>query len=141
MLFPNLFGCKPAGDMLCCESGGKIQPGDCDRNAEDYFSELRTISHPFSIISVISFYVPKWYHFHSNEARAEQLNTVMYLQMVLQTHPPFIDATRQMGTGSKNSYWRVESRHINRWFWVSSESDFCANEQPNEILHNHMAGL
>ncbi len=27
------------------------------------------------------------------------------------------------------------------WLWVSLESGLCESAQPNEILHNHMAGL
>lgn len=37
-------------------------------NTERLFTET-TISHPFAITSVISFYTKKWYHFHSNEVR------------------------------------------------------------------------
>lgn len=36
------------------------------------------ISHPFTITSMISFYIKKWYHFHSNEARSRAGSTLSF---------------------------------------------------------------
>lgn len=74
MLFPNFLDIVAGAwhsliRVVVCEREKTLQ-GDGDRFHQRWrlFTET-TISHPFAITSVISFYTKKWHHFHSNEVR------------------------------------------------------------------------
>lgn len=148
MLFPNFLDIFADGShslirVVVCEPE-KTLHGDGDRFHQHWslFSET-TISHPFAITSVISFYTKKWYHFHSNEVRR---------RVAQHYHLPIDDYANSHTVHwcNKRKKKRAEKTVIRasrvfttagEWLWVSLESGFCESAQPNEILHHHMAGL
>lgn len=127
--------------MIYCESGGKIQPGDVDRNAEDYSAHrnFSSVFHHFSDFllrpKVVSFPF-KW----SPEQSSSTLScTYRWLCKFMLCSSM---QREKWGRVEKTVIWG--SRFVtsaDEWLWVSLESGFCAIEQPNEILHSHMAGL
>lgn len=64
--------------MFACESAATPPLARCEggrRRGEEIHLRWRlftetTMSHPFSITSMISFYTKKWHHFHSNEVQS-----------------------------------------------------------------------
>lgn len=72
MLFPNFLDVRPWVAVTQCMLWCK---GRRRRSEEMEIETIQiihrtTVYHPFSITSVISFYVKKWCHFHSNEVQS-----------------------------------------------------------------------
>lgn len=144
ILFPNVFRCSPVSRLpLNPRLGVKVGEDAARRSiyAGDYSPKPQCLIH-FQSLQWFPFILKSGIISIQMKSRAEQLNAVIYLYIIMQIHTRFIDAIREIGTGRRKQLLEgpESSQQRRNGFGFPLESGLCESAQPNEILRNHMAG-